>query len=143
MAAPYALEAARAAAAAKLHEQVLRWTGAVRQHANGPVKAALLALRADALAAVGDHAAVAAYRQALAAAGLDQAPGLRARLAHAALLGGDVDSAEEALAGLEATGGPDDGAILFGRGLLAYFSGALAGAKRSRRLARWPSGRER
>jgi DNA-binding winged helix-turn-helix (wHTH) protein/tetratricopeptide (TPR) repeat protein len=136
MAAPYALEAARAAAAARLHEQVLRWTGAVRQHANGPVKAALLALRADALAAVGDHAAVAAYRQALAAAGLDQAPGLRARLAHAALLGGDVDSAEEALAGLEATGGPDDGAILFGRGMLAYFSGDLDGADAAVEAAR-------
>ncbi len=128
MAAPYALEAARAASAAGLHEQVLRWTGAVRQHVDGPEKAALLALRADALAAVGDQAAVAAYRQALAAADLDQAPGLRARLARTALLGGDVASAEEALAGLEASGGPDDGAILLGRGMLAYFSGDLDGA---------------
>jgi DNA-binding winged helix-turn-helix (wHTH) protein/tetratricopeptide (TPR) repeat protein len=136
MAAPYALEAARAAAAARLHDQVLRWTGAVREHANGPVKAALLSLRADALAAVGDQAAVAAYRQALAAAGLDQAPGLRARLAHTALLGGDVDSAEEALAGLEPTGGPDDGAILLGRGMLAYFSGDLDGADAAVEAAR-------
>ncbi len=136
MAAPYALEAARAAAAARLHEQVLRWTGAVRQHANGPVKAALLALRADALAAVGDQAAVAAYRQALAAADLDQAAGLRARLARAALLSGDVASAEEALAGLEANGGPDDGAILLGRGMLAYFSGDLDGADTAVEAAR-------
>ena len=136
MAAPYALEAARAAAAARLHEQVLRWTGAVRQHANGPVKAALLALRADALAAVGDQAAVAAYRQALAAADLDQAAGLRARLARAALLSGDVASAEEALAGLEASGGPDDGAILLGRGMLAYFSGDLDGADTAVEAAR-------
>ena len=136
MAAPYALEAARAAAAARLHEQVLRWTGAVRQHVNGPVKAALLALRADALAAVGDQAAVAAYRQALAAADLDQAAGLRARLARAALLSGDVASAEEALAGLEASGGPDDGAILLGRGMLAYFSGDLDGADTAVEAAR-------
>jgi len=128
MAAPYALEAARAAATAGLHQQVLRWTGAVRQYVDGRAQAELLSLRADALTAVGDHAAVAAYRQALAAADLDQAPGLRARMARTALLRGDVASAEEALAGLEASGGPDDGAILLGRGMLAYFSGDLDGA---------------
>jgi len=107
---------------------VLRWTGAVRQYVDGRAQAELLSLRADALTAVGDHAAVAAYRQALAAADLDQAPGLRARMARTALLRGDVASAEEALAGLEASGGPDDGAILLGRGMLAYFSGDLDGA---------------
>jgi DNA-binding winged helix-turn-helix (wHTH) protein/tetratricopeptide (TPR) repeat protein len=136
MAAPYALQAARAAAAAGLHAQVLRWTDFAREHRERPVRAALLPLRADALAAVGDHAAVAAYRQALAAADVDQAPGLRARLARAALLGGDLASAEEALAGLEASGGPDDGAILLARGMLAYFSGDLDGADAAVEAAR-------
>jgi DNA-binding winged helix-turn-helix (wHTH) protein/tetratricopeptide (TPR) repeat protein len=136
MAAPYALEAARAAAAAGLHARVVRWTDIARQHPDGPVKAALLSLRADALAAVGDHAAVAAYRQALAAAGVDQAPGLRARLARAALLSGDLASAEEALAGLEASGDPDDGAILLARGMLAYFSGDLDSADAAVEAAR-------
>jgi DNA-binding winged helix-turn-helix (wHTH) protein len=137
MAAPYALAAARAAAAAGLHGQVLRWTDAVRRNVSGSLKADLLSLRADALAAVGDHAAVAVYRQALAAA-VDpgQEPGLRARLARAAILTGDLASAEEALAGLEASGGPDDAGILLARGMLAYFSGDLDSADAAVEAAR-------
>jgi len=136
MAAPYALEAARIAAASGLHAEVLRWTEAVRDHVDGQAEPALLALRADALAAVGDHAAVPAYRKALATASLDQAPGLRTRLARAAVLSGDLASAEEALAGLEPSGGPDDGAILLARGMLAYFSGDIDGADAAVEAAR-------
>ncbi|HEY3005148.1 MAG TPA: transcriptional regulator, partial [Kribbellaceae bacterium] len=147
MAARYALAAARGASAAGLHEQVLRWTDAVRQHVDGPVKGELLSLRADALAAVGDHGAVAAYRQALTATDPDRAPALRARLARAALLGGDLASAEEALAGLAASGGPDDGAILLARGMLAYFSGDLdkadAAVEAARSLALRPGAPDR
>jgi tetratricopeptide (TPR) repeat protein len=135
-AAPYALESARRAAAAGIPGEVLRWTDAVRQHVDGRARAALLSLRADALAAVGDHAAVPAYREALATADPAQAPGLRARLARAAVLGGDFASAEEALAGLAATGGPDDGAVLLARGMLAYFSGDLDGADAAVQAAR-------
>ena len=136
MAAPYVLEAARIAAASGLHAQVLRWTEAVRDQVDDQAEAALLSLRADALAAVGDHAAVPAYRKALAAADLDQVPGLRARLARAALLSGDLGSAEEALAGLEPSGGPDDGAILLAKGTLAYFAGDLDGADAAVQAAR-------
>jgi len=136
MAAPYALEAARTAAASGFHAEVLRWTEAVRDHVDGQAEAALLSLRADALAAVGDHAAVPAYRKALAAADIGQAPGLRARLARAAILSGDLASAEEALAGLEPSGGPDDGAILLARGMLAYFSGDIDGADAAVEAAR-------
>jgi DNA-binding winged helix-turn-helix (wHTH) protein/tetratricopeptide (TPR) repeat protein len=136
MAVPYVLEAAPIAAASGLHAQVLSWTQAVRGHVDGQAEAALLSLRADALAAVGDHAAVPAYRKALAVADLDQVPGLRARLARAALLGGDLGSAEEALAGLEPSGGPDDGAILLARGMLAYFAGDLDGADAAVQAAR-------
>jgi DNA-binding winged helix-turn-helix (wHTH) protein/tetratricopeptide (TPR) repeat protein len=136
MAVPYVLEAASAAAGAGLHAQVLSWTEAVRRHVDGQAEAALLSLRADALAAVGDKSAVPAYRKALAAADLDRAPGLRARLARAALLGGDLSSAEEALAGLEPSGGPDDGAILLARGMLAYFAGDLDGADAAVQAAR-------
>ena len=128
MAAPYALSAARTAASVGLYGEVLRRTDAARAHVDGPVRAELLSLRADALAAVGDHAAVAAYRQALAVAAPEQAPGLRAGLARTAVLNGDLASAEEALAGLEAGGGPDGAAILLARGMLAYFSGDLDGA---------------
>ncbi len=136
MAGPYVLEAAQIAAASGYHAQVLRWTEAVRDHVDGQAGAALLSLRADALAAIGDHAAVPAYRKALAAAELDQSPGLRARLARAALLSGDLGSAEEALAGLEPSGGPDDGAILLARGMLAYFAGDLDGADAAVQAAR-------
>jgi DNA-binding winged helix-turn-helix (wHTH) protein/tetratricopeptide (TPR) repeat protein len=136
MAAPYALEAARMAAASGLHAEVLRWTEAVRDHVDGQAEPALLLLRADALAAVGDHAAVPAYRKALATASPDQAPGLRTRLARAAVLSGDLASAEEALAGLEPSGGPDDGAILLAQGMLAYFSGDIDGADAAVEAAR-------
>jgi DNA-binding winged helix-turn-helix (wHTH) protein/tetratricopeptide (TPR) repeat protein len=136
LAAPYALEAARMAAASGLHAEVLRWTEAVRDHVDDQAEPALLSLRADALAAVGDHAAVPAYRKALAAASPDQAPGLRTRLARAAVLSGDLASAEEALAGLEPSGGPDDGAILLARGMLAYFSGDIDGADAAVEAAR-------
>ena len=136
MAAPYALEAARIAATSGLHAEVLRWTEAVRDHVDGQAEPALLSLRADALAAVGDHAAVPAYRKALATASPDQAPGLRVRLARAAVLSGDFASAEEALAGLEPSGGPDDGAILLARGMLAYFSGDIDGADAAVEAAR-------
>lgn len=136
MAAPYALEAARIAAASGLHAEVLRWTEAVRDHVDGQAEPALLSLRADALAAVGDHATVPAYRKALAAADNHQAPGLRARLARAAVLSGDFASAEEALAGLEPSGGPDDGAILLARGMLAYLTGDIDGADAAVEAAR-------
>jgi DNA-binding winged helix-turn-helix (wHTH) protein/tetratricopeptide (TPR) repeat protein len=136
LAAPYALEAARLAAASGLHAEVLRWTEAVRDRVDGQAEPALLSLRADALAAAGDHAAVPAYRKALATASLDQAPGLRTRLARAAVLSGDLASAEEALAGLEPSGGPDDGAILLARGMLAYFSGDIDGADAAVEAAR-------
>src|SRR5918995_1594538 len=58
-----------------------------------------------------------------------QGPGLRARLARAAMLAGDLASAEEALRGLEADGGPHDAAILLASGMLSYFTGDLERAE--------------
>ena len=124
-AAPHALAAARRAAAVQLHRDVLRWTGAARDHVDGPEAAELARLRADALAAVGDPAAVSAYRAALAVAAPDAVRGLRVRLSRAALVAGDRATAEDALAGVETDGGPDDAAVLYSRGLLAYFAGDI------------------
>ncbi|HET9946346.1 MAG TPA: ATP-binding protein [Actinomycetes bacterium] len=132
----YVVAAAPGAARAGLHGDVLRWTEAVRSHASGTDLGAVLALRADSLAAVGDHAAVAAYRTALAAAGPEQVPGLRARMARAAVLAGDLGSAEEALAGLEPTGGPDDADILLARGMVLYHSDDLDAAEAALEAAR-------
>jgi tetratricopeptide (TPR) repeat protein len=138
-AAPFALDSARRAAAVQLHRDVLRWTELARDHVTGDDEAALLSLRADALAAVGDPGAVAAYRVALAACAPGGARGLRARLARAGLHTGDIASAEEALAGVEPDGGPDDTALFYARGLLAYFRGDMQAAEEAvdaaRRLA--------
>jgi DNA-binding winged helix-turn-helix (wHTH) protein/tetratricopeptide (TPR) repeat protein len=133
---PFALAAARGAAGAQLHSEVLRWTEAVRSHATGDDSAALLALRADALAATGAPTAVAAYRAAIGVAPPVVARGLRARLARAAMLSGDIASAEEALAGLDPDGGPADGAILLARGMFAYFNGDLDAAAAAAEAAR-------
>jgi hypothetical protein len=54
---------------------------------------------------------------------------LLARLAQAASMDGDLDSAAEALSGLQPDGGAADGAILLARGNVAYFSGDLDGAR--------------
>jgi DNA-binding winged helix-turn-helix (wHTH) protein/tetratricopeptide (TPR) repeat protein len=124
-AAPFALAAARRAAAVQLHREVLRWTGLARDHVEAADAPELLGLRADALAAQGDPAAVAAYRAALAVAPPEDVRRVRVRLARAALVSGDRSSAEEALVGLEPDGGPDDAAVLISRGLLAYFSGDI------------------
>ena len=139
MAAPFALEAARIAAASGLYAEVLRWTEAVRDHVDDEAEPALLSLRADALAAVGDHAAVPAYRKAVATASPDQAAGLRTRLARAAVLSGDLASAEEALAGLEPNGGQTTAQSSWCGACSPTFpviSTALT--RRSRRLAPWP-----
>ncbi len=135
-AAPFALDAARHAAGVQLHRDVLRWTELARDHVTGDDEADLLSLRADALAAVGDPGAVAAYRAALAACAPDGARGLRARLARTALHAGDIASAEEALAGVEPDGGPDDAALLFVRGLLAYYLGDMDAAEEAVDAAR-------
>jgi DNA-binding winged helix-turn-helix (wHTH) protein len=128
-AAPHALDAARRAAASEFHVEVLRWTDAARSHLDEEDEASRLALRADALTAAGDPGAVAAYRQALRRAPAPEAPGLRARMARAAMLAGDLASAEEALRGLEADGGPHDAAILLASGMLSYFTGDLERAE--------------
>jgi len=135
-AAPFALAAARAAAAVQFHDDVLRWTGLAADHVDDRQRGELLALRAGALAATGDPAAVATYRAALAAAEPDQRRGVRALLGRAALYCGDLDTAQEALAGLEPDGGPYDGGILVARGMLAYLQGDIDAAAEAADAAR-------
>jgi DNA-binding winged helix-turn-helix (wHTH) protein/tetratricopeptide (TPR) repeat protein len=135
-AAPYALAAARRAAAIQFHRDVLRWTEVARDHVSGEHEAELLALRADALSGVGDPGAVAGYRAALAAGRPGAVRALRARMARAALVLGDVASAQEALAGLEPDGGPDDVAVLYAKGLYAYFTGDVDTAEQAVDAAR-------
>jgi DNA-binding winged helix-turn-helix (wHTH) protein len=133
---PPGLEAARRAAAAQRHADVLRWTAAVADHAARAERAELLRLRGDALVASGDVRAVPAYRTALSLATSDQAPGLRARLARAAMVSGDLAAATEALDGLAPGGGPDDGVILVAIGMHAYLTGDMATAEQTVEYAR-------
>lgn len=125
-AAPYALAAARSAAAVQLHAEVLRWTEAARGGGlTGPDEAERLLLRADALAGVGDPAAVGAFRAALTAGDPSEAGALRARLARAALYVGDPATAADALAGIEDGADTDDAGVLYVKGLLAYYTGDI------------------
>jgi DNA-binding winged helix-turn-helix (wHTH) protein/tetratricopeptide (TPR) repeat protein len=130
------LAAARRAAASQRHGDVIRWTGALAGHAPRDVRVELLRLRGDALVAAGDPAAVPAYRSALVLAEPDQVVGLRARLARAAMVAGDLDTAREALAGLAPDGGPDDGQVLVALGMHAYLTGDIATAERTVESAR-------
>jgi DNA-binding winged helix-turn-helix (wHTH) protein/tetratricopeptide (TPR) repeat protein len=130
------VDAARRAAAAQLHHDVLRWTAALVDHAPRAARVELLRLRGDALVATGDPSAVPAYRAALSLAAPEQVAGLRARLARAAMVSGDLATATEALDGLSPGGGPDDGDILVALGMHAYFTGDMAAAQQTVDTAR-------
>jgi DNA-binding SARP family transcriptional activator len=125
---PAALQAADTEAALGAFREALDLVDSVREHAKGDDLSQALSLRADLLAAMGDVGAVPAYRQAIDTVAPAQARRLRARLARAALMAGEMSVAEQALAGLELDGGPDDGAILIARGNLHYFQGDVDAA---------------
>jgi len=133
---PPGLEAARRAAAAQLNPEVLRWTAALVDHAGRADRVELLRLRGDALVASGDPSAVPAYRTALSLATPDEVPHLRARLARAAMVSGDLSTATEALDGLTPSGHPHDGGILVALGMHAYLTGDIDRAQRTVEKAR-------
>jgi DNA-binding SARP family transcriptional activator/tetratricopeptide (TPR) repeat protein len=126
---PHLLTAAESTAALGAYRDALDLVERARGAVTGADRARMLALRADLLHAVGDPGAVAAYREAADAGSGDQQRFLRARLAKAAAVAGDLDTAADALVGLEPDGGSADGAILLARGNVAYFSGDVAGAR--------------
>lgn len=128
-AAPHALAAARLAAAAHLHAEVVRWTGLAGDKLVGDERSELLALRAEALLAMGDLSAIPVFREGLATPGANPSPALRARLGRALLVAGDLQGAGEVLDALRTDGRPDDGPVLLARGMLQYFRGDLDGAE--------------
>jgi DNA-binding winged helix-turn-helix (wHTH) protein/tetratricopeptide (TPR) repeat protein len=130
------LRAARLAAAGQRHADVLRWTAALVEHAPRAERVELLRLRGDALMASGDHGAVPAYRSALSLAAPEQVTRLRARMARAAMVSGDMATAGEALDGLASGTGPDDGEVLVALGMHAYLTGDIATAERTVESAR-------
>ena len=135
---PYLLRAAETDAAIGAYRDALALVDDVRPHATGADRARLLGLRADLLTALGDPGAAAAYREALDGAAPDETRRIRVRLAHAAVLAGDADTAASALDGLELDGGPEDADILLVRGKAAFFrldlDAAQAAAEAAQRI---------
>ena len=119
---PFLLAAAETEAAIGAYRDALALVDAVRPNATGSSRARLVALRADLLMALGDPAAASAYREALEHAEPPDRRRLLARLARAAVMSGDLDTAEASLEGIEPDGGPDDGEILLAQGYTAFFA---------------------
>jgi DNA-binding SARP family transcriptional activator len=135
---PQLLQAAETAAALGAYREALALADTVRAHATGPDRTRALSLRADLLTAIGDPMAGPAYREALGGAAPAQARRLRARLAHSAIMAGDLVTAEAALAGLDPDGASDDADIWLARGKYAFFTAdfdaARAAADQAQRL---------
>jgi DNA-binding SARP family transcriptional activator len=117
------LRAADREAAVGAYRDAFTLVDQVQEHAQGDDRATALALRADLLFALGDPSAPKAYRQALSLAEGDRARLLRARLARAATVSGDMDTAIAALDGLHTDGGPTDPDVLLAQANVAYFRG--------------------
>jgi DNA-binding SARP family transcriptional activator len=126
---PWVLTAAETEAALGAYRDALATLDTVRAAATGPDVARLLALRADLLSACADLNAIPAYREALRAesdpAGQTR---LRIRLARAATMAGDLDTAELALTGLDLDGSDNDAPLLLARGRLAFYRKDLVAA---------------
>jgi DNA-binding SARP family transcriptional activator/tetratricopeptide (TPR) repeat protein len=126
---PYLLRAAQTEAAIGAYRDALTLVDSVRPHAVGEYRATTLSLRGDLLNAMGDPMAAAAYREALECADAEASRRLRARLARAAVMSGDLQTAVAVLDGLELDGGEHDAEILLARGTCAFFSSDLEAAK--------------
>ena len=134
---PWMLRAAETEAALGAYREALETLASVREQARGADLARLLGLRADLLMAGADSGAVDAYREALSVT-TDPAlrSRLRARLARAASIAGDLETAAVALDGLTLDGSPDDAELLLAQGNLALFRGDLEAADAAASQAR-------
>jgi DNA-binding SARP family transcriptional activator/tetratricopeptide (TPR) repeat protein len=125
---PYVLRTVETAGALGAYRDAVRMVDAVRDHAGPDDLPGLLARRGDLLQALGDPDAVAAYQEAVPVTSGTAQRLVRARLARAAGMAGELDIAEEALAGLEPEGDAADGPIVLARGQLAFFQGDIDAA---------------
>ncbi len=135
-AAPWALKAAKAAHSVGALSDVVLMVDPVLDSAEGETRLEILALRADALAGMADPGATAAFQFALHETRGPQRRLIRAKMARAAMLSGDIEAARTVLEGLEADGGPFDGPVLFATGMLAYMIGDLDSAEHAAAEAR-------
>ena len=135
-AAPWGLRAAQAAQSVGALSDALGLIEGVIDQSEGQTRLALLALHGDVLAGMGSPGAVPAYQRALAETEGPMRRLLRAKMARAGLMGGQVDVAISALEGLEPDGGPFDGPVLHAQGMLAYFTGDMDAAGSAAESAR-------
>jgi DNA-binding SARP family transcriptional activator len=125
---PYVLRAVETAGALGAYRDGLELVDGVLGATSGAQRARLLARRGDLLLALADPGAVAAYRAALSDSTGTERRLVRARLARAATVQGDLDTAAAVLAGLELEGDEADAPVLLARGNLAFFAGDMDAA---------------
>jgi len=126
---PYAVQAVEIAGALGAYRDALTLVDGVREHAGPDHLPGLLARRGDLLMALGEPGAVEAYTEAARITTGTRHRLVRARLARAAAVGGDLDVARSALAGLEPEDDEADASLLLGQGMVAYFSGDMETAR--------------
>ncbi len=117
---PWMLDAAETEAAHGAYRDALVALEKIEVAAEGAQRARLLELRADLLLACGELAVVDAYRAALAACDVESRARLLTRLARAATLTGDLDTASLALSEVDLDGSENDVELLLVRGNLAF-----------------------
>jgi DNA-binding SARP family transcriptional activator/tetratricopeptide (TPR) repeat protein len=126
---PYAVRAVETAGALGAYRDALTLVDGVRDHAGPDHRPGLLARRGDLLMALGEPGAVEAYTEAARVTTGTRHRLVRARLARAAAVEGDLEVARSALAGLELEGDEADAPLLLGQGMVAYFSGDMETAR--------------
>ncbi|HEX5088963.1 MAG TPA: AAA family ATPase [Nocardioides sp.] len=126
---PYAVRAVETAGALGAYRDALTLVDGVRDHAGPDHLPGLLARRGDLLMALGEPGAVEAYTEAARVTTGTRHRLVRARLARAAAVEGDLEVARSALAGLELEGDEADASLLLGQGMVAYFSGDMDTAR--------------
>ena len=127
---PYVVRAVETAGALGAFRDALVLVDGVRQHAGPDHLPVLLARRGDLLMALGDPGAVEAYTEAARITTGTLHRLVRARLARAAAVGGDLATARSALAGLDLLDDEADASLLLAQGNLAYFSGDMETARK-------------
>jgi DNA-binding SARP family transcriptional activator/tetratricopeptide (TPR) repeat protein len=127
---PYVVRAVEIAGALGAFRDALALVDGVRDHAGPEHLPILLARRGDLLMALGDPAALGAYTEAARATTGTLHRLVRARLARAAAVVGDLATARSALAGLGLEDDEADTSILLAQGNLAYFTGDMETARK-------------
>lgn len=127
---PYVVQAVEIAGALGAYRDALTLVDGVREHAGPEHRPVLLARRGDLLMALGDPGAAAAYAEAVRVTTGTRHRLVRARLARAAAVAGDLATARSALTGLELHDDEADASVLLARGMVAYFAGDMETARR-------------